>query len=358
MKAHNFPITSPTDFLNRHQLSAYFVLTYAVSWSLWLAVQPLVLAGQRSFMALISLGIFAPALVAIALSAILNPGRGQGSRKPAVIALIITWILAGAIIITYLVLSEQMELTTRLVVVSVLTALLPAFVVSSAYRRNPGVSALLRTLVRPRGAPGYYLLALLLFPAMWLLGNLISRAMGMELPLSGYPAQGGNLLGMALLFFLYNFIYGGLSEEPGWRGFALPRLQAKLSPLVSGLLLGLLWALWHAPLRVGGVGAQSLSDTLVQWTLIVLVSVIFTWFFNRTRGSILVTALIHPAMNTTGTFLIGSIGAILLFLLFTVFVVVLDRMWRRLPADSPGVYQASTKEVAFHRAPPAAHAGG
>ena len=63
------------------------------------------------------------------------------------------------------------------------------------------------------------------------------------------------------------------------------------------------------------------------------------------QGSILVTALIHPAMNTTGNFLNASIGALLLLLLFTVFVVVLDKMWRRLPENNQAICQTISAET-------------
>jgi membrane protease YdiL (CAAX protease family) len=164
----------------------------------------------------------------------------------------------------------------------------------------------------------------------------------MEVPFSSYPKLDAKLLWMVILFFLNNFIYGGLSEEPGWRGFALPRLQARFSPLVSSLLLGVLWAVWHAPARFGGIEAKSVSDTLVEWFLIILVSVIFTWLFNRTDGSVLVTALIHPAMNTTGNFLTASPATLLLLLVFILIIAVFNRMWSRLPADSPAIYREGT----------------
>jgi membrane protease YdiL (CAAX protease family) len=295
---------------------------------------------------LISLGIFAPALVSIGLSAVLKPRPRQGSRKPAVIAFFVVWILASMIIIMNLIVNEQMDLSTPYVVFSAITGLLPAFVVSSAFSTIPGVRAHLRTYIKPRGAPGYYLLALILFPAIWFLGNLLSRALGMDVPFSRYPVVDVKLLGMVILFFLYNIIYGGLSEEPGWRGFALPRLQAKFSPLVSSLILGVIWAVWHAPARFGGIEAKSLSDTLVKWVTVVLVTVIYSWFYNRTKGSILVTALVHSAMNTATSFLTGSLGALIFLFVFMVFVIVLDRMWRKLPADSPAIYRMSTREAA------------
>jgi membrane protease YdiL (CAAX protease family) len=330
-----------TKFLKRHQLIAYFILTYLFTWTLLILFQPLYLEGQKTVAPLISLGIFSPALVSIGLSAILKPRPKKGSRKPAIIAFILAWALAGLIIILFLV-KQGMDFSTRLVIISLINGILPAFVTSSIFSTTPGIRDQLRTYIKPKGSFWYYLLALILIPAFWLLGNLLSRVLGTELPFFRYPVVDLKLMGMVILFFLYNFIYGGLSEEPGWRGFALPRLQAKFSPLTSSLILGVIWAVWHAPAKFGGIEATSLSDTIVEWVLIVLVTIIFTWLYNRTKGSILVTALIHPAMNTTGNFLNGSIGALLLLFLFMIFVIVLDKMWRRLPADHPAIYQEST----------------
>ena len=329
-------------YLQRHQLVAYFVLTYLFTWTLLFLFQSLYLEGQRIVAPIISLGIFAPALVSIGLSAIIKPRPRQGSRKPSVIAFVVVWILASLIIILFLTVNQQMDLSTRLVMISAITGLLPAFVGSSIFSRIPGVRDQLRTYIKPRGPFWYYLLALVLIPSIWLLGNLLSRALGTRAPFLRYPVVDIRRLGMAIIFFLYNVIFGALSEEPGWRGFALPRLQAKFSPLISGLILGVVWAVWHAPGKFGGIEASSLSDTLVEWVLIVLVTLIFNWLFNRTQGSILVTALIHPAMNTTGNFLTPSIGALILILVFTVFVIVLDKMWRKLPTDNPAIYKAST----------------
>ena len=331
-------------YLKRHQLMAYFTLTYVFTWTLLILFQPLYLDGQRTVAPLLSLGIFAPALVSIGLSAVIEPQPIRGSRKPAVIAFSLVWLFASLIIFLFLTINQKMVLTSKLVMISAITGVLPAFVGCSIFSRIPGVRNLLRTYRKPRGSFGYYLLALVLIPTIWLLGNLLSRALGMEVPFSKYPEVDIKLLELVILFFFYNVVYGALSEEPGWRGFALPRLQTKFSPLVSSLILGIIWAVWHAPGKFGGIEATSLSDTLVEWVLIVLMTVIFTWLFNRTKGSILVTALIHPAMNTTGNFLTASIGALLLLVLFTVFVIVLDKMWRKLPVDHLAIFQENDWE--------------
>jgi len=331
-------------FLKRHQLIAYFILTYILMWVLLIIFQPLYLKGQTLVAPLFSVGIFAPALVSIGLSSILKPQPKQGIRKSALISFFVIWILASPIIILHLIVNQGMNFSTRLVIVAVITGMLPAFVCSCVFSRRPGPRDLLRTCIKPRGSVWYYLLALILVPAIWILGNLLSRLLGTELPFirsSNVDIKFGE---MVILFFLYNIIYGGISEEPGWRGFALPRLQAMFNPLVSSLILGVIWAVWHAPAHFGGIQAQSVSDTLVQWILIVLVNIIFTWLFNRTKGSILVTAFIHAAMNTTGIFLTGSLGALLLLFLFIIFIIVFDKIWQKLPKDHPALYRESQHE--------------
>src|SRR5512136_348894 len=102
-------MTNLTEYLKRHQLIAYFVLTYGITWALLISLTPLFLHGRKILAPLISLGIFAPALVGIGLSALLEPRPRQGSRKPAVIAFIVVWILASVIIITELIVGDQMD---------------------------------------------------------------------------------------------------------------------------------------------------------------------------------------------------------------------------------------------------------
>jgi membrane protease YdiL (CAAX protease family) len=314
---------------------AYFVFTYAFSWGLWIPLQPLVLDGYYILIPLISLGVFGPALVSIGLSAILNPSPKQGNRKKIAISFISTWIIAFIIILIGQLAIDQTAYSLILLVISAINALLPAYVVSSIYSRIPGVRVHLATYIATRENLGYYLLALVFIPVIWLLGMFMSRGLGMSIPNPEYAIVDVRSVGMILLIFLMNAIHGGLSEEPGWRGFALPRLQGQFSPLTSSIILGVLWAVWHAPARFGGIEAKTLEDTLIEWVLILFVTVIITWFYNRTKGSILVAALFHASMNTTGRFLPGTLGAILLVPASMIFLVLIDKMWKKLPSGNP-----------------------
>jgi membrane protease YdiL (CAAX protease family) len=145
------------------------------------------------------------------------------------------------------------------------------------------------------------------------------------------------------------FLGGPLGEEIGWRGFALPRMQARRSAFTASLMLGLIWGLWHIPLYFvsgtgqaetiagGGSGAAPvLIGAFVVWTM--GLSVLFTWLYNDTRGSLIVAILFHASVNL-GAFLPGAIGstgaASSLYALVT-WVVALLVVWRYSAATLAG----------------------
>lgn len=85
-----------------------------------------------------------------------------------------------------------------------------------------------------------------------------------------------------------------LLEEFGWRGFALPRLQDRYSALASSMILGFIWGLWHLPLTL------VYGDPVVPFLLrITAISVLITWVFNNTRGSMLLAMLFHASLNAS-----------------------------------------------------------
>jgi membrane protease YdiL (CAAX protease family) len=102
---------------------------------------------------------------------------------------------------------------------------------------------------------------------------------------------------MLPVFLMILTITDGLGEELAWRGFALPRLLLRHNALVASLILGVLWALWHLPL-IWTEGASMYQQPL--WLILVDIpanSVVFTWVFLHTRGSVLLAMLLHGAAN-------------------------------------------------------------
>lgn len=130
----------------------------------------------------------------------------------------------------------------------------------------------------------------------------------------------------------------GIGEEFGWRGFLLPRLQARHNALISSLLIGVMWAIWHIPLSfIPGTFQHDLQSqvgllpAILAYSVFVIVSSIwFTWIFNNTRGSVLLAAVMHGASNTWGGYIDvyrGYFGGILAFgavsVLVTIVIVLL-----------------------------------
>jgi membrane protease YdiL (CAAX protease family) len=108
---------------------------------------------------------------------------------------------------------------------------------------------------------------------------------------------------LLILFFVFTLGFDGLGEEIGWRGFALPRLLEHRSPLLSSLILGALWAVWHFPFAL--TKGTFLSEVPLHWFFLNLLalSIVYTWIFINTKGSLLPALLFHAAGNVTSNLL-------------------------------------------------------
>jgi membrane protease YdiL (CAAX protease family) len=173
---------------------------------------------------------------------------------------------------------------------------LAAIVVLAVTEGKVGLLGLFRRMVRWRVALGWYAVALLL-PAV-----LAASATALNVLLGAQPpsaAQLGAWTGIFSTFAIVLLIpgFGGAWEEPGWRGYALPRLQSGRSALAASLILAALIAGWHLPLMVAG--QVHYSDIV----LILAAVIVFNWVFNNTGGSVLIIMLMHAANNAvSGSF--------------------------------------------------------
>ncbi|MBL8057997.1 MAG: CPBP family intramembrane metalloprotease [Anaerolineales bacterium] len=105
------------------------------------------------------------------------------------------------------------------------------------------------------------------------------------------------------VFLQQTLLGSSMGEEPGWRGYALPRLLERFGPLWSSILLGALWVVWHLPLSF--VAGDAREGSFTAWTALgtIATAVIFTWLYQHTRGSLLLALLLHTAIAVTGLFL-------------------------------------------------------
>jgi membrane protease YdiL (CAAX protease family) len=170
-----------------------------------------------------------------------------------------------------------------------------AFVMVRVTEGREGPRRLLRRYVQWRVKLRWYLFVLLVIPASEVLGAIVLPGV-----LASYqPVTLGLVLGYPLAFVSTLVLGGPLGEEPGWRGFALPRLQVACGPLGGSVVLGVLWALWHLPLFWSGVWTPpSVANIVMFIVMITLLTVVMTWVFNNAGGSLLITMLMHASFNT------------------------------------------------------------
>ena len=158
--------------------------------------------------------------------------------------------------------------------------------------------ALLRQLGRWRVHPLWYVIALL--------GPFVLAGLTAALAVAaGAPVRGtGDYTNWRAItfFFLSTVIIVGLFEEVGWRGFALPRLQLRLNAIWAALVLGVLWALWHLPELISDPTGQRPPVQFLLWAL--ALSVIFSWLYNSTNGSLPIVIICHAAIDTAGRFML------------------------------------------------------
>lgn len=236
-------------FIQRHPVFCYFFLAYAISWLGWL---PSVLAQN-------GLGLLPMRLPSAAIAA--------GAFGPIAAGFLLTFLSSG----------------------------------------KAGLRHLLRRFILWRVGIWWYGFALFGLPALLCLGALVL----VPGALATFPFS--LLSSFFLLYaarFVAQFFISPLFEEPGWRGFALPRLQASYGALTGSLILGVFWAGWHFPLFLIPAYSKQVSYGTVPGFIgvavpfglfalgIVAATIIITWAFNHTRESLLLAMLIHASNDS------------------------------------------------------------
>lgn len=174
----------------------------------------------------------------------------------------------------------------------------------------------------------WYLIILLAFPLVFAASYLVDGFWGNGKPdLSMLAMVAANPI-MLVNSLMTAFIGGALSEELGWRGFALDRLQARWNPMISSLILSVFWWAWHLPLFfINGTTQYKMgfgSPGFLVFTLdIVPLTFIMTWAYNHNRRSILSAVLLHMAYNFVLSFVFPFPDIQVVFLYVAAAVVIL-----------------------------------
>lgn len=230
------------------QLTVFFILAYGISWLIWLP-----LYGNA---------------IGLECSLEIPFNHAIGGLGPLLAALITTVIFNGS--------SGLKQLFVKRITL-------------------PGARYFLIALLAPA------VLLLIAVAADWFVNKTVIDPAGFirskEFPQTSY-----------ISFFFYNFIFFGLGEEAGWRGFALPRMQIKANALTASIFLTVFWALWHLPLFLYRPGYTGMGLAgIAGWVFSLFTgSLLLTWLYNSSRGSILICAVFHTTIDLAFTSDVGG----------------------------------------------------
>jgi membrane protease YdiL (CAAX protease family) len=186
---------------------------------------------------------------------------------------------------------------------------LSAFIMTGVTGGRDGVRRLLRRIVLWRVGLGWYLFVLLGIPAILVLSTIVLPGALASFQASAVPST---MFLYVVAGPVFLFAGGPVFEEIGWRGFAFPRLQRLHGPLVGSLVLGALWGLWHLPLFLipsWDTPHGSLLDVALFVTWAVSTTIVITWVFNNTKGSVLLAILAHGSINSAAVAVYGLFPA-------------------------------------------------
>jgi membrane protease YdiL (CAAX protease family) len=213
-----------------------------------------------------------------------------------------SWLMfLPGLLTCYGILGLSSYVVRSLAIAGLLGPMLSGFIMTAVTEGRPGIARLLRRIVRWRVGLRWYLFAIVGLPAVMVLATFTQPGALESLDISGHP------FGLTYLhaFISMALVGGPLFEEPGWTGFAQPRLQRSYGPLLGGLILGSLWALWHLPGFL--IPSQDLKDipprgTFLDFAVFALalmgLRLIIIWVVNNTRNSVLMAILVHASWNT------------------------------------------------------------
>lgn len=178
--------------------------------------------------------------------------------------------------------------------------LLATLIVLGLTRGWAGIKSLLADMFRWRVGARWYVFAFLVPIGITFAAVYLNAALGAPAPQASTFGI-SELLSLIPGLLITTLIAGPFTEEPAWRGFFLPRLQAKYSPLVASLIIGVIWWSWHLPLMISDPSGQ--RPLLPFLGIMMAFSILYTWIYNNAKASLLLLALLHGVTNQFAAFL-------------------------------------------------------
>ncbi len=319
--------------IRANPIISYLIITFLITWSFWFA--PMILRIPKDINIGINLiGGFGPAIAAFILLHICSGIKVKIKSKPLfwLFSIIAMLIISIATFFAKIGNSDTWDRNfwdglNELRLISVILLLPCCFfwgLMMSNSKNTDLKENYLKSFLFDKTRIKWYVLAILFFPVTnafsYVLGNLF------ELETSKFFFNPDPYF---ILAFLLTFFFTGGPEEFGWRGFLQKELQKKYNPLITALIIGFVWALWHLPLHYNGFYSPEYTFSS-YFPSIFMLATLFLWLYNKSRYSILVVMLLHAFLNNTERIVGNSyIPAMILGSIIFIILIIDNKMWQK-----------------------------
>jgi uncharacterized protein len=313
--------------IRHHPIAAFFAFAFLISWIGWYTA-PLIGGADLSIVSLVNIiAGFGPVFAALLVSDLLSPEPSREEPKKRRITFAATFTGSFGLITAASAFVKH-NLTVETVFVWLVVSLIAGYVVSCVYHPRRSVAQTLSGVSQISWRSGWVWLGLFLPFVFQAVGGAVDFALGGK---EVFTLTAGAAV---LLFSSYPFIFffgGALNEEPGWRGFVTPRLLRRFSPLAVGLIIGVVWSMWHFPLHVTFFDGNDFLGFAFRFVYNLPLGVLFTWLYYQSGGNLFACLLLHSSYNSAGN-LFGDLSshvAIPVMIAFTVAVAVCSKMHKK-----------------------------
>lgn len=312
---------------------SFILLTFVITYTFWFL--PVIFSipkdlGFASFL----IGCCGPLVAGYAITVINSDEKFQVKSKPI---FFVVFIVSAIVLFLriYFVDKGMEDANGRLPTINEISALgyivsvIPLFILG-AHASNATNKKLkenyLTSFIYKNNKLKWYLIGVFLFIVLSLLSYFIGSMASVNVTDFIIKPELISFIG----FFSHILLWGG-NEEFGWRGFLQKEMQKKYNPLITAVVIIILWRFWHLPLHYNGIySTGGIIDLLPGFIWTIPLAFIFSWLYNKSSYSILAVILLHAMLNNVDE-AFGSSKTILAasVWLFAVFCILNDKMWKK-----------------------------
>jgi len=230
------------------------------------------------------------------------------TKRMLILFFVLAYLIIWVVLLPILVFPQRADQLDFLLMIAAYAPFLAAIITTLVYEGRAGLWTWIKSVFKWRIPFVWYLIGGVLINFLF-----VGLHIGLYILLGGHIVIAGGdppwysyLVTFPIIVFL-SFPFGsGMGEETGWRGFALPKLLERYSPVTASVILGLLWGFWHTPALLMQSWEGSTQGMLL-FVYVIPLTIIMTWVYLKSRRSIIPLMLMHTGGNIYGSMLTSSL---------------------------------------------------